>query len=425
MFASFAPRIAALVLTATSFALAGCGGGGGSVPPQGPGYQPDAAFAQGGVQTIQLPSNFERLYAYAHHPDGSHVVGGSDTFEDGFYVSVLLPDGSIDTSFGTNGAFQIASPDWKLNKIVVDPATGKIILVGRLNDSLVFVRLNRDGSYDSTFGFLGAMAHPLGNGPPIVALKAAVLPDGRVTVLFRRAIGAFVMRITPTGLLDPTFAAGTGIAGIPVGANDLTNTMVDAGVDGVYVGGHHGSASGHYMWIRRLSANGAVDAGFGVGGMAKLMAASDYPRGPYAMLMHSSGVVQAFGARLPSGNGTTVPQGFRISKTGLIALGANPALQGPDINLPTANRFVAAYELADGRIQCVYPGYAAKPTVVVQLLADGTPDTDFGPNGRRTLPSPYDFAGGGWDAQGGLVLVGVDPSNPNDNQLVVARFLAD
>lgn len=414
-----------LLSVLTLATLAGCGGGGGAVVSQGPGYQPDAAFAQGGVQTIQLPSNFERLYAYAHHPDGSHVVGGSDTFEDGMFVSVLLPNGSIDTSFGTNGAFQIASPDWELHTIVVDPATGKIVLVGRLNDSLAFVRLNRDGTGDGTFGFMGAIAHALGSGPPVVALKAAVLPDGRVTVLYRRAIGAYVARITPTGALDATFAAGTGIAGVPTGAYDLVNTMVDAGPDGIYVGGHHGSVAGHYMFIRRLTSAGVPDAGFGLGGMAKLHGGADYPRGPYAMLLHSSGMVQALGARLPSGDGTIVPQGFRISKTGLIALGANPALAGADINLPSAHRFVVARELPDGRIQCVYPGFPGLPTVVAQLLPDGTPDEAFGPAGRRTLLAPYDFAGGGWDALGGLVLVGVDGSNPNDNQLVVARFLED
>lgn len=173
--------------------------------------------------------------------DGKIVVVGKD---GGNNACVLRynQDGSPDTSFGNIGVATGPASDVFAGVLQPD---GKIVSVG--NDRLTkfrFVRFNSNGSLDTTFG-IGGISDP-GIGDP---RGATIQPDGKIIAVGYNPVAGknfVVIRINPDGSADTTFGVngiattvlaagsyGSGVALQPNGA------IVVSGVDGA---GHVGLA---------------------------------------------------------------------------------------------------------------------------------------------------------------------------------------
>src|SRR4051812_43426309 len=68
----------------------------------------DPTFGAGGVATTALSPGWDRAYAVAVQPDGKILVGGEYNGNGSigagdFAVARYLPDGTLDTTFGTGG----------------------------------------------------------------------------------------------------------------------------------------------------------------------------------------------------------------------------------------------------------------------------------------------------------------------------------
>jgi uncharacterized delta-60 repeat protein len=66
----------------------------------------------------------------------------------------LMPDGTLDPTFGTGGEQPLsfgAKPQDSASAIALRP-DGKIVLAGSVDGSLAVIRLNTYGSQDGTFG---------------------------------------------------------------------------------------------------------------------------------------------------------------------------------------------------------------------------------------------------------------------------------
>src|SRR5262249_2026099 len=131
------------------------------------------------------------------------------------------PDGSADPSFGSGGVTTI---DFKkggdqAKAVAVQPGTGgKVLLAGTayVNNSVFgVVRLNPDGTLDTTFGPKGSggkvTASP-GPRAPNLVYSMAVLPDGRFVVAgltknnASYSVGSISLaRFNANGTLDTTF----------------------------------------------------------------------------------------------------------------------------------------------------------------------------------------------------------------------------
>lgn len=413
-------RVAASISLCLGLAACGGGGGGSSVAP--PGYTPDPVFGSAGQHQFQVPQAFERLYAYAAHPDGSHVLGGNMNIpSDGMLVTVLHPDGTPDQSFGTNGIWTVESPDWDLHQVIVDDATGEIAVLGIWQNKLGVIRMERDGGGSPTFGFMGIVIHTVPTSVTVSIVDAVIGADGKTTVLLHAAVTPVLARLMPNGTLDTSFG-GDGFATVGGSAGLAKSMELDTG-GAVLVGGYLDPPGDRRMFVRRILANGTKDVAYGTGGQAVAGLPGEIHRGAYDMIRRPDGRLILMGAHIVSG-GPIVPVWAGLTAGGQddpqFATGTSP---GPDVNLPTMHRFVRARLLPDGKVQAVFPGYPELPTAVVQVAADGTPDASFGPSGRRTVPTPVDFMGGGWDGQDGLILVGFDYTNAPDHVLVVARYL--
>jgi uncharacterized delta-60 repeat protein len=196
------------------------------------------SFGVDGVARFSVPhqtgSSFGVTSA-AFQPDGRMVLGGAAgtaaPFELGFAAARLLPDGSLDPSFGggdgvaTTAHFGPSpSPTAVVTRVSV-VADGRITLAGSQNrsqwdhggcDLSRIARLEADGSIDASFGAGGVTT----DSPPCAApVDAALGPDGDVitvangTDYFEQNMPLYTARYGSDGRFDPGFADGSYASG--------------------------------------------------------------------------------------------------------------------------------------------------------------------------------------------------------------------
>src|SRR5262249_55664358 len=120
-------------------------------------------------------------------------------------------DGSLDSSFGSNGA--VRTDFGGIDEIwgIALQADGNIVAAGRTSTNIALARYNPDGSLDSSFGSGGRVVTNLSPAgiPPgqvnDVARGVAVDSSGRVVVAGGAGNDFGVLRYLPDGTLDPSF----------------------------------------------------------------------------------------------------------------------------------------------------------------------------------------------------------------------------
>jgi uncharacterized delta-60 repeat protein len=155
----------------------------------------------------------------------------------------INPDGSRDTTFGTNGAkpFSIARlPDPLIESMAPLP-DGKFVVAGQLNvgdnfqdfDELFIARFNPDGSLDGMFGRQGVVRHRYGTGIRGFINDLVVRPDGRYILaggIKNPDSDTFMIGFTPRGKFDAAFGVrGVAVADIVPGGDDLINSFLESG----------------------------------------------------------------------------------------------------------------------------------------------------------------------------------------------------
>jgi uncharacterized delta-60 repeat protein len=140
----------------------------------------DQSFGQNGI--VKVP-DAGMANSIALQQDSKILVAGS-----GFEVLRFNTDGSLDSLFGINGiaSFEFA-PYWSyVNSVAVQP-DGKIVLAGScgsdiaFNNNIAVARTNPDGSPDSTFGTDGKIISDV-HGSEDQGNSIAMAPDGKIVV---------------------------------------------------------------------------------------------------------------------------------------------------------------------------------------------------------------------------------------------------
>ena len=139
--------------------------------------------------------------------DGKIIVAGTGS---NYFAAVRYnSDGSLDTTFGTDG---IATTDIRvgLEELGVDlQSDGKIIVAGTSDlggdTDFVVVRLNSDGSLDTTFDTDGIATTDIGTDSDDSGRAVAVQSDGKLVVAGTSDRDFAVVRYNSDGSLDATF----------------------------------------------------------------------------------------------------------------------------------------------------------------------------------------------------------------------------
>lgn len=235
----------------------------------------DPDFGVDGIVTTEFTGGYAlEAKAIALREDGKILLAGGGV--GGFAVVRYLPDGTLDTDFGTDGLATCAfsAGNDRANGIAL-LEDGRMILSGYASnnevDSIAVTRLNEDGSIDLTFGNNGRACASIPNRRTI-GQALAVGPAGEIVVvgyyvpIFSVEPVALIARFTPDGELDTDFN-GTGIRDLgPDGssASILNGAVVQP--DGRIVACGSVTNATSDFFLLRLNTDGSDDLSFNASG---------------------------------------------------------------------------------------------------------------------------------------------------------------
>lgn len=185
----------------------------------------------------------------------------------------ILPNGTLDTSFGSGGSFGIggsggfaASPNYSL---VLD-AAGSILVAGVQSWQGVVFKVTPNGFLDTTFGNFGVATLPGSDntGFARIRLNAAgeIIVGGRLTT----AIGA-LWKLTPDGNLDNSFgSSGLFLYGSPSDTSRCFDVLIEPTGRILMTGITFPANSPNYGWVVAVTSGGAQDITYANAGVATL-----------------------------------------------------------------------------------------------------------------------------------------------------------
>jgi uncharacterized delta-60 repeat protein len=231
----------------------------------------------GSVDPRYVPpaSSYLRLFGVRVQSSGRDLMFSPVGNQGATTISADQPDGTPDTQFNQNMAaslpanlsvddFQVESDD----KIVVF-ALGLPGSVGAPADVL---RLNPDGTLDTSFGTDGVTPLPKASEVYSSAMQARVESGGQIVLLF----GDDLMRLTPAGTLDPSFGTG-GILQFASSSNPVNSVGLAVQPDGkVLLSAMVSDAKSDTQvpTMLRFNVDGTRNVTFGIGGQATLAPAA-------------------------------------------------------------------------------------------------------------------------------------------------------
>jgi len=238
----------------------------------------DTTFGTGGIVTNTIVSGYSNASGIAVQADGKIVLAGScnDGSKLDFAVARYTANGSLDTTFGTNGvvATSVGSTSDIANSVAIQP-DGKIILAGAssnssYNSDFALVRYTADGLLDTTFGTGGVVVTAIvsGNDTPYTV---AVLTDGKIIAAGYSYNGSnedfALVRYIAGGSLDTTFGTG-GIVTTAIGTGNDTVSGLAIQADGkIVTAGTSYNGTKSYFALARYNTGGTLDSTFGTGGI--------------------------------------------------------------------------------------------------------------------------------------------------------------
>ncbi len=146
----------------------------------------DTSFDSDGIVTTAFDSNSATATALALQSDGKIVVAGTTTnsTSPGYCYYALArynTNGSLDTSFGANGKVETYINNDQQNTNIYAmkiQSNGKIVVAGNKDNHCAVARYNADGTVDTTFGSNGFVFYSSGDMSILYAL--ALQADGKI-----------------------------------------------------------------------------------------------------------------------------------------------------------------------------------------------------------------------------------------------------
>jgi len=376
----------------------------------------DPSFG-GGVRVIAT-SLHSHAADLAAQTDGKTVVVGSiqrDTAGDyDFFVSRLLANGSSDTSFGsrrTGGVvipFDLGGNISDMANAVAIQSDGKIVVAGTVTSrsgdtDMGVVRLNMNGTLDSTFGVNGKVTVAFNRGAVGRRQDRATdvaISSGRIILVgsSQSSTGDYdfaFARLSSNGFLDRTFSSdGKNIAALNLGGDkfdEATSVAVQGDGKIVAVGSARKSTTDTQSVVMRLNTNGSFDTTFGQGGKV-LQGDSLFDRATGVVIQSNGRIVVGGYSQMTSAG----DYDFRVTR--LLVTGAMDTSFSGDgtttisFNLGQSNRDLAygVAVQADGKILIAGSVQRARTgdtdMGIVRLTSTGRFDTTFGTGGGVVVP---------------------------------------
>ena len=232
----------------------------------------DNTFGTDGVALVSNSTDVTESIAV--QSDGKILIGGYT--DDSFTVARFNTDGTLDTDFGNNGWSIVGFGSPSYIKDITLQDDGKIVAAGFAIGAayqMAAARLNADGTIDNTFGSNGAVAFNVGDGNDF-AFAVAVDDNGKVLIGGHKWISNIglkydlaVVRLNEDGSFDTSYGDnGVAIARVVDGSNYAGDILLQS--DGkVVIAGYTVLETVYDLAMARFDVDGNLDDTFGVGGM--------------------------------------------------------------------------------------------------------------------------------------------------------------
>ena len=244
----------------------------------------DTTFGAGGMVSTPITTGNSTATANAVliQPNGDIVVVGGDGTN--IVVARYLPNGTLDSQFGSQGITTIALPaadagngaSWNGRRAALD-SQGNIVVGAsgtspQLGPFAAVIRLNSSGTQDVSFGQSGLAVLKFSGGTAITNIDSLILQSNQQIVVAGGAGSSdphwLVGRLNAGGTIDTTFGT-SGVVSTTFGSgkNGETAYGLAQQADGnlLVIGGAGTSTSGGFD-IARYNTNGTLDASFGANG---------------------------------------------------------------------------------------------------------------------------------------------------------------
>jgi len=341
-------------------------------------------------------------------------------------------DGTLDSAFGTDGiVIYDGGKGNDCGRLVTIQADGKIILTGYGNNGedydILTMRYNSDGTLDTSFGTNGIAIYNNGNRNDY-GRAIAIQSDGKIVVTARSTGNstsiAMILRYNGDGTLDSTF-----------GTNGVVIYEGDQGNDGfrdvaiqtngkIVVSGYTKTDAGFDVLTARYTSNGTLDNTFGTSGVVTYDGGhgDDGARG---VAIQSDGKIVVSGGNY---NGTDLDVlVLRYNSTGTSdnAFGTNGVVSydsgkgndnGRRLTIQGGNKIVVTGNTPNGTDEDV---------LILRYNVDGSADGTFGSNGIVTLNivTGKDFGEGVAIQADAKIIIAGGSFNGTGNDVMVLRVI--
>ncbi|MGV6476733.1 M10 family metallopeptidase C-terminal domain-containing protein [Azotobacter vinelandii] len=387
-----------------------------------------------GKMLVGIGGHSDYAHSVALQADGKILLAGysfnTSTRNTEFAVVRLNADGTLDSSFGGDGkaTFDIGAGYDQAYSLALQ-SDGRILVSGYSHDpgadtDFSVIRLNPDGSLDTGFGDDGKATFDLGGGSES-SRGSTVQPDGKILLLgysvYFYDFG--VLRLNTDGTLD----TGFGTEGKATFHTEESSYGYDLTLqpDGKIL------MAGSGFNVIRLNADGTLDTGFGDDGKAAFdIALTDTSR---SLALQPDGKILVAGSSYYDGDSHYDFSLIRLNADGSLDHGFGG---DGEVTIDILESSDMSYGMAlqpDGKIlvagQSYNPNSHDDDFSVIRLNADGSLDTSFGGDGKATFN-----VGGDHDAgqrlilqpDGKILIAGYSYNiSSNDFEFSVIRLNAD
>ena len=303
----------------------------------------DTTFSGDGKQTTALGSARDESFSIVLQSDGKIVAAGYSDNGSNYDFAVVRYniDGSLDTTFDIDGkqTTSIGSGNDVAYSVVLQ-SNGKIVAAGYArtgsNDGFAVVRYNTDGSLDTTFDSDGKQTTDLGSGA--ASYSVVVQSDDKIVVAgYYNNVGNAdfaVVRYNADGSLDTTFDSD-GKQTTAIGSGADVGRSVALQSDGkIVIAGYSNNGVNDDFAVVRYNNDGSLDTSFDVDGK-KTIAIGSGNEVAYSVTVQSDGKIVAAGYAT-----SAVYNEFAVIRFDRTAINLSSWVGAQSITCPTPNPWV-------------------------------------------------------------------------------------